>query len=72
MINLLKSIVDVISNVVGFVTHTIESFLNLLLAIPKFTVYIFDLVSNLIPDILKPFIIISIVIGVILLILGRK
>lgn len=72
MINLLKSIVNTIQSFVGFIIHTIQSFLNLLAAIPKFTTYIFTLVNNLIPDILKPFVIISIVVSIILLILGRN
>lgn len=72
MISLLQSIVDTIKKIVDFFTHTIESFINLLSAIPRFTAYIFDLVNNLIPDILKPFIIISILVSIILLILGRN
>lgn len=72
MIKLLQSIVDFISNVISFVIHTIESMLNLLAAIPRFTTYVFNLVNSLIPAILKPFIIVSIVIAIILLILGRN
>lgn len=72
MIKLLQSIVNTISSVIGFVTHTIQSFLNLLSAIPKFTTYIFNLINSLIPDILKPFIILSIIISIVLLILGRN
>lgn len=72
MITLLTSIVDTITSFVGFVIHSIESFLNLLRSIPTFTSYIFNLVNNLIPDILKPFIIISIIVSIILLILGRN
>lgn len=72
MIKLLTSIVDTITSFVGFVIHSIESFLNLLRSIPTFTSYIFNLVNNLIPDILKPFIIISIIVSIILLILGRN
>lgn len=72
MIDLFKSIVNTINSFVGFVIHTIESFLNLLAAIPSFTTYIFNLINNLIPDILKPFIIISIIISIVLLILGRN
>lgn len=72
MLNILRSIADVIKNVIDFFVHTIESFLNLLAAIPKFTAYIFNLVDTIIPDIFKPFIIVSIVAGIILLILGRN
>ena len=72
MIELLKNIVNTIKSFVGFVTHTIESFINLLSAIPRFTTYIFELINNFIPDILKPFIIISIIVSIILLILGRN
>lgn len=72
MIDLLKNIAKAITSAVGFITHTFQSFLNLLAAIPKFTAYIFNLVNSLIPDILKPFIILSIVISIVLLILGRN
>lgn len=72
MIKLLQSIVDTIKNIIDFITHTIQSFINLLSAIPRFTAYIFDLVNNLIPDILKPFIIISVIVSIVLLILGRN
>lgn len=72
MIDLFKSIVNTVSSFVGFVIHSIESFLNLLGSIPTFTTYIYNLINNLIPDILKPFILISIVISIILMILGRN
>lgn len=72
MIKLLQSIVQFITNIVSFITHTIESMLNLLAAIPRFTAYVFNLVNGLIPDILKPFIIVSIIISIILLLLGRQ
>lgn len=72
MIDLLKSIANTITSIIGFFTHTIETIINFLAAIPRFTTYIFNLVNSLIPDILKPFIIISIVISIILLIIGRN
>lgn len=72
MIKLLQSIVQFITNIVSFITHTIESMLNLLAAIPKFTTYVFNLINGLIPDILKPFIIVSIIVSIILLLLGRQ
>ena len=72
MIDLLRSIVDAISNFVSFITHSIQTFLNILAAIPRFTAYIFNLVNNLIPDVLKPFIIISVVISIVYLIIGRN
>lgn len=72
MINLLKNIVDFITTAVNYFVHTIQSFLNILSAIPRFTVYIFNLVNNLIPDIFKPFIIVSIILAIIYLIIGRN
>lgn len=72
MITLLKSIVNTVSSFVGFVIHTIETFLNLLAAIPSFTTYVFNLINNMIPAILKPFIIISIIVSIILMIMGRN
>lgn len=72
MIQALQSIINTIKSIIGFFTHTIQSFINLLTAIPRFTAYIFDLINNLIPDILKPFIIISVIVSIVLLILGRN
>lgn len=72
MLNILRSIADVIKNFVDFFVHTIQSFINLLAAIPKFTAYIFNLVNSLVPDIFKPFILVAIIGGIILLILGRR
>lgn len=72
MIDLLRSIVDGITNIFQFVIHAIQSFVNLLVSIPRFTAYIFSLVDSLIPAIFKPFIIIAIIVSVILLILGRN
>lgn len=72
MLDILRSIADFLTNIVNFIVHTIQSFLNLLAAIPQFTAYIFNLVNNLIPDIFKPFIIIAIIVAIILLILGRN
>lgn len=72
MIDLLRSIVDGISNIFAFLVHTIQSFINLLMSIPRFTAYIFSLVNSLIPDIFKPFIIIAVIVSIILLILGRN
>lgn len=72
MLNILSSIADFITSAVDFLVNTFQSFINLLSAIPQFTSYIFSLIGNLIPDILKPFLIISIVVGIILLILGRN
>lgn len=72
MINLLQSIVNTISSVIQFFTHSITSLLNLIAAIPSFTTYVFNLVNGLIPNILKPFIILSIIISIILLLLGRQ
>lgn len=72
MLKLLQSIVEFIKNIGSFFSHTIQSLVNLISAIPRFTAYIFDLVNNLIPDILKPFIILSVLLSIVLLILGRN
>lgn len=72
MIDILRSLLNTITSVVEFFTHAISSFVNLLMAIPRFTAYIFALVNGMIPDILKPFIILSVLVGIILLILGRN
>lgn len=72
MISALRSILDVIKTFIDFVIHSVESVLNILAAIPRFTTYVFNLVNNLVPDVLKPFIILSVITGIILLILGRN
>lgn len=72
MISALRSILDVIKTFIDFVIHSVESILNILAAIPRFTTYVFNLVNNLVPDVLKPFIILSVITGIILLILGRN
>lgn len=72
MIDLLKNIVNFISGIANYLIHTIQTFLNILSAIPRFTVYIFTLVNNMIPDIFKPFIILSVIIAIVYLIIGRN
>ena len=72
MISALRSLLDVIKTFIDFVIHSVESILNILAAIPRFTAYVFNLVNNLVPDVLKPFIILSVITGIILLILGRN
>lgn len=72
MIDLLKNIVNFITSIANYLIHTIQTFLNILSAIPRFTVYIFTLVNNMIPDIFKPFIILSVIIAIVYLIIGRN
>lgn len=72
MINILQSFLNTVTSVVQFVIHSIQSFFNLLTAIPKFTGYLFNVINTIVPDILKPFIILAIIISVVLLILGRN
>lgn len=72
MIALLKNIVDFFITAANYLIHTVQSFLNILAAIPRFTAYIFTLVNNLIPDIFKPFIIVAVILAIIYLIIGRN
>lgn len=72
MISILQSFLNTVTSVVNFVIHSIQAFFNLLMAIPKFTGYLFNVINTIVPDILKPFIILAIIISVVLLILGRN
>lgn len=72
MIDLLKGIVNAITTVFEFVVHTFQSILNLLAAIPRFTAYIYTLIDYVIPDLLKPFILLAIIVSVVLFVINRK
>lgn len=71
MINLLESITNTITSLVGYVISTIQSFINMLTKIPQFITYILSLV-DLLPTIFKVFIVVSISVMVIQYILGRN
>lgn len=72
MLNFLNSFGNVIKSFIDFIIHSISTVLNFLAAIPRFTVYVVHLVNTLVPDILKPFILLTITISIILLIWGRN
>lgn len=72
MLNLLKNIVNGISTIFTFVIHSFQTLLNLFAAIPRFITYITTLIDYVIPDILKPFIILAIIVSVVLFIVNRK
>lgn len=72
MITLLKSIVDGITSLFSFVIHSVQTFLNVLSKIPSFLTYLLSLANSLIPDVFKPFLIVSLVVGIVYLIIGRN
>lgn len=71
MLNILKTILDIITNLLNFGLSFISSFLMLLVNIPS---YINFITSNLLilPNLLIPFITASLSLYVIFLILGRN
>lgn len=71
MIDLLSSLVNTITSVIGYFISTIESFLTILGRIPAFINYISQAVS-LLPGIFIPFILATLSITVILFIIGRN
>lgn len=71
MLNLLKGIIDMISNFVGFVTSIIESFVNLLINIPTYLLFV-QTNMRVLPNIILPFVLGSLSIYIIFLILGRN
>lgn len=72
MIDLLKSIVEFIKTIAGYVIHTVESILNLLAAIPRFITYLTTLINYLVPDILKPFLLLALISIFVLFIVNRR
>lgn len=72
MLNLLNSIVSVIKQIVMFVVHSFETLLSLFTTIPKFVIYVVNLTRAIVPDVLIPFIIASILISVVYFLINRK
>lgn len=71
MINLLKSIVETITSVISYFISTIESLINILGRLPTFISYITNII-NMLPDLFKVFLAVSISVLVIQYILGRN
>lgn len=72
MLNLINSIVSVIKQIVMFVVHSFETLLSLFTTIPKFVIYVVTLTRAIVPDVLIPFIIASILISVVYFLINRK
>lgn len=70
MIDLLTSIVNVISSLIGFLIHSIESLFNLIAHIPTYVSFLTVSIGYL-PSIVIPFAIASISVYVVFLILNR-
>lgn len=71
MINMIKSLVDIITNLLTFIGSIIVSFTNLLLNIPKYILFI-QTNLTILPNIIIPFVFGSLSIYIIFLILGRN
>lgn len=71
MINILRSLIDVATNLVEFVVSFFTSFANLLLNIPMYIAFIINNITSL-PSILIPFATASISLYVVFLLLGRN
>lgn len=71
MIELLKSIVTVITSVITFFIHSIESLIAFFLNIPTYTAFLISSV-NLLPSVIIPFAVASISLLVMMLIIGRN
>lgn len=70
MIDLLRSIVDTISALIGFVINIVTSLINLLLHIPTYVDFLITSIGFL-PSIILPFAVASISIYVVFLLLNR-
>lgn len=70
MIDLLRSIVDTISALIGFVINIVTSLINLLLHIPTYVDFLITSIGFL-PTIILPFAVASISIYVVFLLLNR-
>lgn len=71
MIELLKSIVSVITTVITFFIHSIESLISLFVNIPTYTAFLVNSI-NVLPSIVIPFAIASVSLYVILMVVGRN
>lgn len=71
MIELLKSIVSVITTVITFFIHSIESLVAFFLNIPTYTAFLINSI-NVLPSVVIPFAIASISLYVILMVIGRQ
>ena len=71
MIELLKSIVSVITTVITFFIHSIESLISLFVNIPTYTSFLINSI-NVLPSIVIPFAIASVSLYVILMVVGRN
>lgn len=71
MIDILRSIVEVITTVITFFIHSIESLVSFFLNVPTYTAFLINSV-NLLPSVVIPFAIASISLYVMLLVIGRQ
>lgn len=71
MIQLLQSIVEVVTSVVSFVIHSITSLFNLLSHIPQYVSFMATSI-NVLPSVIIPFALASVSVYVVFLVLGRN
>lgn len=70
MLSVLRSMLETIVALVGFVTHAISSLVTLIAHIPVYTAFLVSSI-NVLPAIIIPFAIASVSLGAVLFILGR-
>lgn len=71
MINLLQSIVTIVTTVINFFIHTIESLISFFLNIPTYTAFLINSI-NILPSVIIPFALASISLYVMLMVIGRN
>lgn len=71
MINLLQSIVDIVTTVITFFIHSIESLISFFINIPTYTAFLINSI-NILPSVVIPFAIASISLYVMLMVIGRN
>lgn len=71
MINLLQSILDIVTTVITFFIHSIESLISFFINIPTYTAFLINSI-NILPSVVIPFAIASISLYVMLMVIGRN
>jgi len=71
MIELFKSLLQVVTTVITFFIHSIESLIAFFLNIPTYSAFLINSV-NLLPSVVIPFAVASISLLIIMLVIGRN
>lgn len=70
MLSVLRSMLETIVALIGFITHAVSSLVTLIAHIPAYTAFLVSSI-NVLPAIIIPFAIASVSLGAVLFILGR-